>query len=111
MVNPAPTLPSSVKALFDLTGRVAVITGGAGFLGLRFADALAEMGALPVLFDMGQAALDKGIATLAAAGRKAEAEVVDVCDPASIEKAGRAVQARHGRIDILINSEIGRAHV
>ena len=42
----------SVRAQFDLTGRVAIITGGAGLLGLRHAQAIAEMGGIPVLVDI-----------------------------------------------------------
>ena len=44
---------SSVKAQYDLTGKKIMITGGAGFLGRHFAAAVAEMGALPILLDIG----------------------------------------------------------
>ncbi len=43
---------AGLRSLFDLSGRVAVITGGAGLLGLRHAQAVAEMGGIPVLFDV-----------------------------------------------------------
>ena len=46
------SIPGSVKAQMDMTGRVAVITGGAGYLGSQFAEAIAEMGGKPVAFDM-----------------------------------------------------------
>ena len=42
----------SVKAALDLTGRVAIITGGAGLLGRKHAEAIAEMGGIPVLVDL-----------------------------------------------------------
>src|SRR5258706_13357052 len=49
---------SRVKDSFDLTGRVAVITGGAGLLGVRHAEAIAEMGGYPVLVDINSQAAD-----------------------------------------------------
>ena len=42
----------SVKELFDLTGRVAIITGGAGLLGRMHAEAIAEAGGIPVIADI-----------------------------------------------------------
>lgn len=97
-----PTANRSVKAQFDLSGRVAVVTGGAGFLGRQFCEALAEMGALPVMFDVGE----PQAAATAVAGEfcRCEAETVDVTAEDSIRRATEAVLARHGRIDILINA-------
>ena len=40
--------------MFDLTGRVAVITGGAGLLGAKHAEAIAELGGIPVIVDINQ---------------------------------------------------------
>ena len=42
----------SVKQSFDLTGKVAVITGGAGLLGKKHAEAIAEFGGIPILLDI-----------------------------------------------------------
>jgi NAD(P)-dependent dehydrogenase (short-subunit alcohol dehydrogenase family) len=86
---------------FDLTGRVAVITGGAGLLGFEHAAAVAEAGGVPVLWDIdldgARAAADKvggewGVSALAAR--------VDITD----ESAIRAAVAALGRVDILINN-------
>ena len=41
-----------LRSLFDLTGRVAIITGGAGMLGVQHAEAIAEIGGIPVLLDL-----------------------------------------------------------
>ena len=42
----------SVKQSFDLTGRVAIITGGSGMLGVKHAEAIAELGGIPILIDI-----------------------------------------------------------
>ena len=49
--------PRSVKEQYNLEGKVCVITGGSGFLGRQFAEALGEMGATPILLDIAEAAL------------------------------------------------------
>src|SRR5688500_15985337 len=65
---------SSVLGAFDLTGRVAVITGGAGMLGVRHAEAVAELGASPVLLDLDDAAAGRAAERLASRfGRQVEA--------------------------------------
>ena len=42
----------SVKEQYDLSGSIAIITGGGGFLGFRFAEAISEMGGFPILVDI-----------------------------------------------------------
>lgn len=100
-----PDLPASVKAQFDLTGKVAVITGGAGFLGVQFAEAVVEMGGTAVLFDLKQDAIDTAIARVdqVAAGR-CHGQVVDIASADSIRAAVAATLGRFDRIDILVNS-------
>lgn len=88
-------------SVFDLSGRVAVITGGAGLLGRRHAEAIAEFGGVPVLLDL------DGEAAAAAAdevGGRAHAVTADVTDEASLEGALAEILARHGRLDILVNN-------
>ncbi|MGE4280777.1 MAG: SDR family oxidoreductase [Magnetospirillum sp.] len=97
-----PVANPSVKAQYDLTGKIAVVTGGSGFLGRQFCEAMAEMGATPVMFDVGEPA--KAAADVAGQYGRCEAETVDVTDEASIRTATQAVLDRHGRIDILINA-------
>lgn len=98
------TISTSVKAQFDLSGRVAVLTGGAGFLGLQFAEALAEMGALPVLFDVGGEATDRAIETLRKTFGRGESYILDITDMAALEQAVADVVRRFARIDILVNA-------
>ena len=53
------SIPDSVKKQFDLSGRSAVITGGAGFLGIQFAEAISEMNGKPILIDINQKSLEE----------------------------------------------------
>ena len=50
--------PTSTEKLFDLGGRAAVITGGAGLLGVKHAEAIVETNGVPVLWDFSAARLD-----------------------------------------------------
>jgi NAD(P)-dependent dehydrogenase (short-subunit alcohol dehydrogenase family) len=103
-VSPGYEAPKSVRAQYDLAGRVCLITGGAGFLGQQFAEALGEMGALPILFDINQEQLNKTAGQVTAAGSQCETEVADVSDEQSMVDAVQRVLARHGHIDVLINN-------
>ncbi len=95
----------SVRALFDLSGRVAVITGGAGLLGVQHAAAIAEMGGLPVLLDLDGHAADARAAELAAAYAGAAFGVeADVTRPDAVSDALAQVLGRTGRLDILVNN-------
>lgn len=91
---------------FDLTGHVAVITGGAGFLGQRFAECVAELGATPILFDTNDDVNSAAIKSVNEfVGKEVcEAECIDIVDGDSIKAASEWTMERHGRIDILINS-------
>jgi gluconate 5-dehydrogenase len=94
----------SVRKLFDLTGRVAVITGGSRGLGLQVAEALGELGARVVLTARKQAELDQAVAHLA--GQKIEATAI-ACDLAKTEIIDPLVEGilgRFGKIDILVNN-------
>ena len=91
---------TSYARLFDLSGRVAVVTGGGGGLGGEIARGLADFGARVVLAD-----LDVGRAKQVAADLAgATAEAVDVTDPASAAALAARVSAAAGRIDILVNA-------
>src|SRR5690349_6362208 len=92
-------------ALFDLTGRVAVITGGSRGLGLTMATGLASAGADVVLVSRNEAEVTAAAAGLASAtGRKAVGVKADVTNPTDAERiAARALEA-FGRIDVLINN-------
>jgi NAD(P)-dependent dehydrogenase (short-subunit alcohol dehydrogenase family) len=97
--------PHSVRKQFELTGRVAIITGGAGMLGVRYADAIAEMGGIPVLADRDIANAEKSASELAAkySGKSLGVEV-DITNEAAVQTMVQKVMDEFGRIDILINN-------
>jgi len=94
-----------VRAAFDLTGRVAVITGGAGFLGMQHAEAIAEMGGIPVLADLDKAGAEARARDIEQTfGSEALGLRTDVTEPEAIaETLAKTIQA-FGRIDILVNN-------
>ena len=94
-----------VQTLFDLTGRVAVITGGAGLLGTKHAEIIAAAGGSPVLLDLPIAKPDAAAATIAKKyGVGAAGIAADITELAEVEKVRDELLARFGRIDILINN-------
>lgn len=95
----------NVKDQFDLTGRVAVITGGAGLLGVKHAEAVAEMGGIPVLADVDAARAKAAAAAITARyGVPATGQKVDITKTASVKKFRDQLLRRYGRVDILINN-------
>lgn len=93
----------TVKQLFDLTDKVALITGGTGHLGAAMSRALAEAGAIVVLSSRDHARAEAAAATLPGAGRH-HGIALDHTDPASIETGWNQAIAKAGRIDILVNN-------
>jgi len=94
-----------MKDLFDLTDRVAVITGGAGVLGMEFAHALAGYGARVVVSDIDQAKCDACAEDVSAShGTEAVGVAADVSKPEEVTGSVEQTVARFGRIDILVNS-------
>jgi NAD(P)-dependent dehydrogenase (short-subunit alcohol dehydrogenase family) len=90
---------------FALTGRVAVITGGAGLLGVKHAEAIAFGGGVPVLVDVdGPRAADRAAALRQEFDVDASADAADITSPEDVGALLRRVLARYGRIDILINN-------
>src|SRR5258708_35208929 len=94
---------ANVKKLFDLAGRVAIITGGSIGLGRQMAQGLAEMGANVVLCARKKERCESAAEELKTLGVTALALACDVMNPASILEAVKATIARFERIDILIN--------
>ena len=91
--------------LFDLTGRVAAITGGAGLLGEQHAEAIASVGGVPVLVDIAGAEAEALAARIGSAhGVEASAVLADVTDEAQVQALRDTLLERYGRIDILINN-------
>ena len=89
--------------LFDLTGKVALVTGAAQGLGRAMALALAEAGADVLLVDRNETGARETAATIAKLGRRAVAAKCDVSDPAQIRELFRQLDAEFGRIDFLGN--------
>jgi len=91
-------------SLFDLSGRIAIVTGGNGGIGLGMAEGLAAAGAVVVLagrnVDKGEGAVQR----IARAGGHAEFAEVDVTSEASCRALIDKAAARHGRLDILVNN-------
>jgi len=90
---------------FDLTGRVAVITGGCGLLGRRHARAIALAGGIPVLVDLERAAPERVAAELSEEmGVTAAGAAADIADRAQIEVLLARLLSDFGSVDILINN-------
>ncbi|PIQ82333.1 MAG: oxidoreductase [Candidatus Omnitrophica bacterium CG11_big_fil_rev_8_21_14_0_20_64_10] len=90
---------------YDLTGRVAVITGGAGLLGRAHAEAIGRAGGRVLLWDADPAALKRATELLQPSiGDRATGMRVNITRPASVERAVREAIRRFKRIDILINN-------
>ncbi|MES2047603.1 MAG: SDR family oxidoreductase [Pseudomonadota bacterium] len=94
----------SVKQLFDLTGKTALITGGSRGLGLQMAEALGEQGAKVVLSSRKQSDLDEAVAHLKSLGIDASAIAADLGKDSAITPLVDETLARLGHIDILINN-------
>ena len=91
--------------LFDLTGQVAIITGGAGLLGMQHASVIAEAGGLPVIADVSADAAQRAAQEVSGAHDVESIAVqVDVTSKAQVTAMVDAVLSRFGRIDILINN-------
>ena len=92
------------RELFDLSGRVAIVTGGSVGLGRQMAQGLAEMGANVVLCARKKERCEAAAEELRSLGVKAMALGCDVKDPASVKDVVDATVAEFGRIDVLINN-------
>ena len=94
----------NVQALFDLTGRVAIVSGGSMGLGRQMADGLAEMGANLVLCARKKDRCEAAAEELRSRGVQTLAVVCDVQDRAAVQAAVDATLAKFGRVDILVNN-------
>jgi NAD(P)-dependent dehydrogenase (short-subunit alcohol dehydrogenase family) len=94
----------NVRKLFDLTGRVAIVSGGSMGLGLQMAEGLAEMGANLVLCARKRERCAAAAEALRGHGVEVLALACDVKDKASIQQAVGETLARFGRVDILVNN-------
>jgi len=93
-----------LRALFDLSGRVAVISGGSRGLGLQIAEALGEFGATVALVARKAEELEAAVDHLADQNIRATPIVADLADPAAAELVAARAFALAGRIDVLVNN-------
>ncbi len=91
----------------DLSGKVAVVTGGGGVLGASFAEALASKGASLAVLDLNEEAATKVADEISSKGNKAIAIQADVLNRESLEKAEKIVREKLGICSILINGAGG----
>jgi 2-dehydro-3-deoxy-D-gluconate 5-dehydrogenase len=90
--------------LFDLTGKVAIVTGGNGGIGLGMARGLADAGAAIAVVGRNAAKSDAAVAELSQSGARAISVITDVTDQAAVTAMAERVARELGRIDILVNN-------
>lgn len=90
--------------LFDLSGKTALVTGGASGLGYAMAVGLARHGANVALLDIDGDSLERAVAALRAQGTEAEPIAGDVLVESEVAAAVERVVARFGALDVLINN-------
>ena len=89
---------------YDLSGQVAVVTGGGRGIGLACSHALAEAGASVVIADVDRAAATAGQATLAEAGYESSVTDIDVTNSGHVAAVADGLVGQFGRVDILVNN-------
>src|SRR5512143_2183183 len=94
----------TIHEKFDLTGRVAAVTGGVGLLGAEFCRTLAEAGAAVAVVDLNESASQAVADSLTKCGYKALALPADITQPDSVHTAVEKVLSTFGRLDVLVNS-------
>ena len=92
------------KTPFDLTGKVALVTGGNGGIGLGMARGLARAGASVVIAGRNKAKSEDAVRDIETLGAKALAIAVDVTDKASVADMVEATLKQLGSLDILVNN-------
>lgn len=95
---------TSVQQLFDLSGRVALVTGGGTGIGAVMAEALAEAGAAVAISGRRMEPIERTASRLTDAGYQAMAVQADVADETSVAEMVEKTVERFGKIDILVNN-------
>src|SRR5882672_9785113 len=93
-----------IDRLFDLSGRVAIVTGGSRGLGAEFAEGLAEAGASLMLCARRDEWLAPEVEALRARGFTAEGMRCDVSSPSDVQAVVDKTVQRYGKVDILVNN-------
>lgn len=96
---------SDILKKFTLTGQVVVVTGGAGFLGVQHAEAVAEVGGIPIIVDINQkTALEVAQRLKNNFGVDSSAFKIDITNKEEILRLKEILIERYGKVDILINN-------
>lgn len=98
----------NVKQLFDLTGKVILVTGGAGNYGRCIAEGLAEAGATVIIASRNMENLNKVAQKFQDAGLNVHALQVDQGDHASVMKLSQDIIAQFGKLDGFVNNSVSR---
>jgi NAD(P)-dependent dehydrogenase (short-subunit alcohol dehydrogenase family) len=94
----------TINELFDLSGRVAIVTGGSRGLGLEMAEGLAEAGAALMLCARREEWLTPAVAAMRGRGVRIESATCDVSNPAQVQAVVDRTREAYGKVDILINN-------
>ena len=95
----------SVKQSFDLTEKIAVITGGAGLLGEKHAEAIAEFGGIPILLDIDKKTGDEKAQRISKEYKvDCEFQYCDITDESQVSSVRDFLLSKFGHIDILVNN-------
>ena len=97
-------MSSTSPSPFDLSGRVALVTGSSRGIGLALARALGQAGAELILNARDQRTLDESAEMLRDEGLKVHCRAFDVCDPVAVVEAVDSFEREVGPIDVLINN-------
>lgn len=97
-------MSTPVQQLFDLTGRVALVTGGSRGLGLQIAEALGEAGAKIMLSSRKATDLEEAVAQLSQRGIDARWIAADASNPDDARRVVTETMERCGQVDVLVNN-------
>jgi NAD(P)-dependent dehydrogenase (short-subunit alcohol dehydrogenase family) len=87
--------------MFDVTGYVAIVTGGASGIGLSFVEVLAEHGARVTIIDRNSEGVEKEVARLRAAEYDVRGQVIDVTDRQALDRTFDDTATEYGRLDVV----------
>jgi NAD(P)-dependent dehydrogenase (short-subunit alcohol dehydrogenase family) len=92
------------RSLLDLSGKVAVVTGGGKGIGLAITHALSELGAKTVLATRNMSTAQEGLEFLKSKGITPDTYEFDVLNPAAVTDAAKVLNERYGKVDVLVNN-------
>lgn len=93
--------------MFNLDGKTAVLTGGAGILGPRMAAALRDHGATVAIVDRDGAAIERALAALG--GERVHGYAADIADAAAVAEVRRRIEGELGEVDVLVNNAAAKS--